>query len=97
MSDYTMKFKYVDGWMGGHFEANGEKVVLRDKPPALLIIDGRYCRDAVYQPFYGTDSDHGHNYPWQIMDIGVIDGDIKKRFLSVRELKDHEVEIEFLE
>jgi hypothetical protein len=96
MSDYTMKFKYVDGWMGGHFEANGEKVVLRDKPPAILIIDGRPY-DAIYQPFYGTDSDHGHNYPWQIMDIGVIDGDIKKRFLSVRKLKDHEIKIEFLE
>lgn len=89
------KITYGNGWLGGTFYINGERFKnISKKPKATLLIDGVYY-PALYQLRSGSDDDMGHTYPWTMTDIGILDGVIKQRFLSVRKLGDKEVFIEF--
>lgn len=88
--------KFENGWCGGKFFIGDEYFNTNKKPKANLIIDGKKYT-AVYKEKRGVDNDHGHSYSWKLMHIGILDGILEKRFLSVAELKNHEVMIELLE
>lgn len=81
--------------MGGRFYINDELFnTIGRMPKASLIIDG-ISYPAEYQITSGKDYDMGHTYPWTVVDIGILDGVIQKRFLSLRKLEKKEVFIEF--
>ena len=89
------KITYKNDWNGGDFYLDGEWFKnIGKKPKATLMIDG-FFYPAEYQLRSGSDDDMGRNYSWTRTDIGILDGVIKQRFLSVRELGDKEVFIEF--
>jgi hypothetical protein len=87
--------KYEGGWVGGKFTINGTNFDTSKKPKATLIIENKRY-DAVYKTVSGYDDDHGHSYPWSLTHIGILDGVVKERFLSVSKLSKHEVLIEFV-
>jgi hypothetical protein len=90
------KITYENGWCGGEFFIDGKPFSnINKKPKALLYIEGE-PHDIKYQVRSGTDEDHGHNYSWTMIDVGIMDGVIEKRFLSIRRLQNRKIYIDFL-
>jgi len=90
------KITYENGWMGGKFFIDGKPFSDIDKKPkALLYINGKPY-DAEYQVRHGSDDDMGHNYSWTATDIGIMDGIIQKRFMSIRRLQNRKIHIDFI-
>jgi len=87
------RLTYRDGWGGGDFLVDGELFNTSMEPDVTLIISRKRYK-AIYQIIHGSDYDHGGRLSWGKMHIGVLDGNIKKRFLSVADLKKHKVYID---
>jgi hypothetical protein len=95
MKPKKYKLKYVPGWMGGHYEIDGEEF---QKRAAVITVKGKEY-PVVYREVEGYDYDHGHRYNWQRVDIGIMDGCVIKRFLSVEEMQKNRltVKLHFVE
>ena len=90
------ELKYHKGWNGGHYSLDGEEYNFIDTPEGLAFISFEDPRELIYKVTHGSDDDMGHNYPWERTDPGVIDGDLKPRFLPLKDLLDDaDVFIEF--
>jgi hypothetical protein len=96
MNKYVLT--YEPGWMGGRFLLDGNPFGnISSQPKSKLIINNKEY-ETIYKEKDGFDYDMGHEYSWRITDIGIIDGNLKPRFLSVKELMSRKAKIyiEFL-
>lgn len=83
----TYTLQYQPGWNGGLCTIDGKPFNTREKPEAVLIVDGTEYQ-AVYKETTGYDYDHGHKYDWKLVDIGILDGNVLPRFLSVAAMRE---------
>ena len=80
---------FKGGWSGGTYLVDSVPVTFKENDKAFLIVSKNgneqyFC--ARFLKIRGKDDDMGHEYPWTMVDIGVLDGNLVPRFLSVREL-----------
>lgn len=82
----TYTLQYQPGWNGGFYTIDGKPFNTKERPEAVITVDGEE-HEAIYKDTTGSDYDHGHNYDWKLVDIGISDGYVLPRFLSVAALR----------
>lgn len=76
---------YEPGWMGGYYCVDGQRVDFTNswKAGTIYLSNGKKYKIEV-QAEFGSDDDMGHEYPWQLVHIGITDGELIPRFLSAK-------------
>jgi len=87
---------FQNDWCGGRYLLDGEEFLdIERRPFGFVVIDDKIY-PAQYETYTGIDYDHGHEYPWTRMDIGIeVPHEYGRVFLPVRKF-DKKYKIQFI-